>query len=275
MDADDTLRVLSRLIPHLGLDQPLYGFQPRWLDGHSERYSGAEEAALEFLADLRTVQPKGPYLLGGDCAGGIVALVMAQELIRQGEEVRLLVMFDTHRPSPLRALALDLYNGWNRVKHILNVLEQIIRASPRLKLKLIRDLGRRKLKPVQAMTEDDLAVHRLHRLREDYMRTMYRYRVETYPGHISLIVNAKQHALDKTLGWKSVALGSLEVHSTPGDHWTRFLHGEELAKRLLGSIERAQAARAARASSANATEMNGSEVLLNAATVLTALLFAW
>ena len=30
-DADDTVRTLSRLIPHLGLDQPLYGFQPRGL----------------------------------------------------------------------------------------------------------------------------------------------------------------------------------------------------------------------------------------------------
>jgi thioesterase domain-containing protein len=87
MDADDTLRVLSRLIPHLGLDQPVYGFQPRWLDGHSERYSGAEETASELLADLKAVQPKGPYLLGGDCAGGIVAFVMAQKLLQLRDEV--------------------------------------------------------------------------------------------------------------------------------------------------------------------------------------------
>ena len=120
----------ARLIPHLGLDQPVYGFQPRWLDGHSERYSGAEEVALEFLAELRAVQPKGPYLLGGDCAGGIVAIVMAQELLRQGEEVRLLVLFDTlSTASVLSSLALSLYNGWPEVKHILNVIGQIIRAS--------------------------------------------------------------------------------------------------------------------------------------------------
>ena len=134
MDADDTLRVLSRLIPHLGLDQPVYGFQPRWLDGHSERYSGAEEAASEFLAELRAVQPKGPYLLGGDCAGGIVAFAMAQELLRQGEEVRLLVMFDTHRPTALSALGLRLYHAWRRGQHILNVIGQIIRASGRLEV---------------------------------------------------------------------------------------------------------------------------------------------
>ncbi len=274
MDADDTLRVLSRLIPHLGLDQPVYGFQPRWLDGHSESYSGAEEAAFEFLAELRIVQPKGPYLLGGDCAGGIVAFVMAQELIRQGEEVRLLVMFDTHRPSALRALGLDLYNGWRRVKHILNVIEQLIRTSPRLKMQLIRDLGRRKLKPVLAKTGEEQAFHRIYQLREDYMRTMYRHRVKKYPGHISLIVNEKEYKFDKNMGWKGVALGGLEVHSTPGDHWTRYLQGEELAKRLVGCIERAQAASAERETYSNqGTGMKRS--LLGAAMVLSAMLSAW
>jgi thioesterase domain-containing protein/acyl carrier protein len=240
MDADDTLRVLSRLIPHLGLDQPVYGFQPRWLDGHSERYTGAEEVAFEFLADLRTVQPKGPYLLGGDCAGGIVAVVMAQELLRQGEEVRLLVMFDTHRPNDLRALGLDLYNGWRRGTHILNVIGQIIRASGRLKSQLIRDLFRRKLKTVQAKTGDESAFHRVYRLRMDYMRTMYRHRLKKYPGQITLINNEKQHKYDKSMGWKGVASGGLEIHSTPGDHRTRYLHGGELAKRLLGCLKRAQ-----------------------------------
>ncbi len=59
LDADDILRILSNLIPHLGLDQPVFGFQPRWFDGHSERYSSTEEAAAEFLAELRAFQPQG------------------------------------------------------------------------------------------------------------------------------------------------------------------------------------------------------------------------
>jgi amino acid adenylation domain-containing protein len=240
MDADDTLRVLSRLIPHLGLDQPVYGFQPRWLDGRSERYSGVEEVASEFLAELRTVQPKGPYLLGGDCAGGVVALVMAEELLRQGEDVRLLVMFDTHRPTVLRSLALDLYNGWRRVKHIVNVIGQIIGASHPARMQLVRDLGRRKLENVQANTGDEVAFNRVYRLRMDYMRTMYRHRLKKYPGQITLIVNEKQYQLDKSMGWNGVASGGLEIHSTPGDHWSRYLHGEELAKRLLGCLKRAQ-----------------------------------
>ena len=244
MDADDTLRILSRLIPHLGLEQPVYGFQPRWLDGHSERYSDVEEVALELLAELRAVQPKGPYLLGGDCAGGIVAIVMAQELLRQGEEVRLLVMFDTHRPTALRSLALDLYNGWRRAKHIGNILGQIIASSHRSRVQLMRDLGRRKLGTVQPKSADELTFQRVYRLRKDYTRTMYRHRLKKYPGQITLIVNEKQYKFDKSMGWNGVASGGLEIHSTPGDHWTRYLHGEELAKRLLGCLERAQAVNA-------------------------------
>ena len=241
-DADDTLRVLSRLIPHLGLDQPVYGFQPRWLDGHSERYSRAEEAAAEFLADLRAVQPKGPYLLGGDCAGGVVALVMAQELLRLGEEVRLLVMLDTYRPCVLSALGHRLSNALARGQHIINVLGQIFRASGALKLQLIKDLGRRKIRPVQALSGEELGFHRLYRLKMDYIQTMYRYRLKKYPGKITLILNEMQYKVDKNMGWKGVASGGLEVLSTPGGHMTRYLHGEELAKRLLGCLECAQVA---------------------------------
>lgn len=240
MDADDTLRVLWRLIPHLGPDQPVYGFQPRWLDGHSERYSGVEEVALEFLTDLRNVQPQGPYLLAGDCAGGIVAMVMAQELLRQGEEVRFLAMFDTNRPTALRSFALDLYNGWRRGREMLDVIGRIIRANPLLKFQLIRDLGRRKLKAAQAKTGAESPSDRIYRLRMDYMRTMYRHRLTKYPGRLSLIVNEQQHKFDKSMGWKGVASGGLEILSTPGDHWTRYLHGEEMASRLVECLERAQ-----------------------------------
>jgi amino acid adenylation domain-containing protein len=253
MDADDTLRVLSRLIPHLGLDQPVYGFQPRWLDGHSERYSCVEEVASEFLADLRTVQPKGPYQLGGDCAGGIVAIVMAQELLRQGEEVRLLAMFDTHRPSVIGSFVLDFFNRLRRARHIVDVIWQLIRSSHGLRVQRIRDLVRRKLGTSQPKSADELASARIYNLRMDYMRTMYRHRLKKYSGRITLIVNEKWHKIDKSMGWNGFAAGGLEVHNTPGDHWTRYVQGEELAKRLLECLKSAQADNAVSQYSNNGT----------------------
>src|SRR6185295_12090679 len=44
-------------------------------------------------------QPEGPYYLGGSSFGGLVAYEITQELLRQGQTVGLLVMFDTGAPG--------------------------------------------------------------------------------------------------------------------------------------------------------------------------------
>jgi amino acid adenylation domain-containing protein len=242
LDADDILRILSNLIPHLGLDQPVFGFQPRWFDGHSDRYASAEEAASEFLTEVRALQPVGPYLIGGDCTGGIVALAMAQELLRQGEEVRLLVLFDTGRPTNLSYLNLNVHLAMRRAKYIASVLGKIIRGSPRSSIPLLRSLGRRKLTSFLAKRlVDESAADRILRMSIDYIRTLFRFRVKQYPGRITLILNEELYDSDKTNGWNGVAKGGLEIHRTPGGHLTRYeLYSKELANRLLDCLERAQ-----------------------------------
>jgi amino acid adenylation domain-containing protein len=244
LDADDILRILSNLIPHLGLDQPVYGFQPRWFDGHSDRYASVEEAAAEFLAELRALQPNGPYLLGGDCTGGIVALAIAQELLRQGEEVRLLVLFDTTRPTALNALNLKFQLAVQRGKYVASLLGQLISGSLRSKILLLRDLCRRKFRrilPLQPTNET--AADRIIRMSIDYIKTIYRYRAKNYPGRLTLIVNEELYASNKSMGWENFAQGGLEIHRTPGGHLTRYeLYSKELANRLLECLERAQVA---------------------------------
>src|SRR5207302_2901331 len=49
----------------------------------------------EYAAAVRAVQPKGPYLLGGYCSGGIVAHALGRRLVEAGEEVGRLVLLDT------------------------------------------------------------------------------------------------------------------------------------------------------------------------------------
>jgi amino acid adenylation domain-containing protein len=274
LDADDILRILSNLIPHLGLDQPVFGFQPRWFDGHSARYSSAEEAAAEFLAELRAFQPKGPYLLGGDCTGGIVAVAMAQELLRQGEEVRLLVLFDTGRPTLLSSFKLHFNLALLRGKHIAQVLSQIIRGSLRSNLPLLRDLGRRKLRSARGKTATyESAAERIVRLSIDYIRTIYRYRVKKYHGRITLIVNEELYESNKSMGWDGVATGGLEIRRTPGGHLTRYeLYSKELANNLLDCLERAQSGGTEREPSPDhSTVMKKSGSLLCAATILSAI----
>jgi thioesterase domain-containing protein len=55
--------------------------------------------AVDYLNEIQTVQPIGPYILGGWCMGGYIALEMAHLLKAAGEEVALLALIDTPHPS--------------------------------------------------------------------------------------------------------------------------------------------------------------------------------
>lgn len=91
------LRHLAHLI---GQDRPFYGLQARGLYGDQPPHDTLPEAAAEQIAELRQVQPHGPYMLGGFSGGGLTAYEMARQLEMAGETVSLLVMLDT--PLPLR-----------------------------------------------------------------------------------------------------------------------------------------------------------------------------
>jgi thioesterase domain-containing protein len=84
------------LAHYLGPDQPVYGLQAQGLDGKQPLLEHVEEMAALYIHSIQTLQPAGPYLLGGYCMGGTVALEMAQQLQRQGEEVAFLALFETY-----------------------------------------------------------------------------------------------------------------------------------------------------------------------------------
>ena len=90
------LRHLAQLV---GSDRPFYGLQARGLYGDHKPHEIFEEMAADYIEELRTVQPHGPYLLGGFSGGGITAYEMARQLTAAGEEVPLIVMLDTPLPK--------------------------------------------------------------------------------------------------------------------------------------------------------------------------------
>ncbi len=83
--------LLSR---YLDDDQPFYALHHQGADGKRVRYTAVEEIAAHYLKEVRTVQPEGPYLLGGYSFGAMVALEMAQKLYGEGEEVFLLFLLN-------------------------------------------------------------------------------------------------------------------------------------------------------------------------------------
>ena len=91
------LRHLAQL---LGGDRPFYGLQARGLYGDTAPHTTIPEAAADYIAELRQVQPRGPYQLGGFSGGGLTAWEMARQLVAAGETVSVLVLLDT--PLPMR-----------------------------------------------------------------------------------------------------------------------------------------------------------------------------
>jgi acyl transferase domain-containing protein/thioesterase domain-containing protein len=91
------LRHLANLV---GADRPFYGLQARGLYGVDEPHETLSEAAADYIAEMRQVQPHGPYFVGGFSGGGLTAYEIAHQLEVAGEDIGLVVMLDT--PLPLR-----------------------------------------------------------------------------------------------------------------------------------------------------------------------------
>jgi aspartate racemase len=84
------------LARHLGPDQPFYGLQSRGLDGKHPCDATVEQMAANYIEEMRSLQPQGPYRIGGYSFGGAVAYEMARQLAEQDQEVALLALLDAY-----------------------------------------------------------------------------------------------------------------------------------------------------------------------------------
>ncbi|QAT47165.1 nonribosomal peptide synthetase DhbF [Bacillus subtilis] len=84
------------LMTNIGTDYPIFGLQARGIGQREELPKTLDDMAADYIKQIRTVQPKGPYHLLGWSLGGNVVQAMATQLQNQGEEVSLLVMLDAY-----------------------------------------------------------------------------------------------------------------------------------------------------------------------------------
>ncbi len=104
----------ASLARHLGRDQSVYKVQGSGAPVLDRPFTKQELQTLaqEYIAALRSVQPNGPYCLGGMCEGAFIAQEMILELESQGEQVGCFAIFDTWvlENSQIRTLwAIDYY----------------------------------------------------------------------------------------------------------------------------------------------------------------------
>ncbi len=234
------------LISHLGLDQPVYGLIAEDGQGRPVYLNRIEELAAHYIEEIKTLQPKGPYLLGGLSFGGVIAFEVAQQLILQGEQVALLALFDSYLPGAQKVLPIPIYK---RLSHHLN---QFLQIGPSYFLEMFKrrmSISYGKI----ALKNDFFRIKNLEYLirREAYNQGVKKYSInyvpQVYPDRVTLfkatdkdVTSIVEVEVEPGLGWTKLAAGGLEIHEIPGDH-----HGilkepnvQLLAEKLRLSIDK-------------------------------------
>jgi thioesterase domain-containing protein/aryl carrier-like protein len=184
----------------------------------SEPAASFADLSVEALAracatEIRRTQPVGPYRLAGFSFGGRVALETAQQLRAAGDEVGLLVIFDTFMPGAFRRRPLRWIG-----EHIAGVLGQ----GPRYLIATARRRhGREIAMPAADRSGDGATFVR----REAALRRQLgaRYRPQPYGGQVVLFRATanevpRRFRANPRLGWERIAPDTLQVHEVPGQH---------------------------------------------------------
>ncbi|WP_373564308.1 amino acid adenylation domain-containing protein [Myxococcus sp. CA039A] len=242
-----TVLAYAELAHLLGPDQPFYGLQAPGLDGEAPTLDSVESLAAHYLRAVRTVQPRGPYLLGGWSLGGTLAFELAQQLQEQGEQVDLLVLIDTYARAhpggavdrewlePTRLGALFFRDLLRAAGADLPCSEAALsQLAPEEALHLLEEAGRK----AAALPESGLSA--LREVFESNLRAAWRYVPRPYTGTLLSIESGESPRAHE---WELLARGGVEVHTLPGDHYAllRLPGVQQLATILRDALARAQA----------------------------------
>jgi thioesterase domain-containing protein/acyl carrier protein len=215
----------------LGPDQPFYAFRSLLLTWEDIRETSIEELASTYIKEMRSFFPQGPYLIGGGSFGGIVAFEMAQQLYAQGAEPALLVLFDTSAPGSVQRVGTTekLRGFWQRLRDqgVPYLVRKVALKGDDWRQRLVKR-SRDVASYCHRLAGSDLPVRlRYHQVQEAHSRTMARYKIQRYPGKITLMRAVERGYLgmellgtreDPILGWGALAGGGLEIHDVPGEH---------------------------------------------------------
>lgn len=105
-DVYGELQSYKDMANRLGGHRPVYGFRHIGLDNECDPVRQVSRAAQLYTADLRRVEPRGPYYLFGYGFGGAVAFEVARELDSQGQSVGLVIMAESATASYPQAAPL-------------------------------------------------------------------------------------------------------------------------------------------------------------------------
>ena len=214
----------------LGVAQPFYALQARGLLDAHEPHTRIEDMAADYICEIRTVQESGPYLLGGWSMGGLVAFEMACQLLRQGQQVALVALFDSITPYTARFKqeneeAMQVANfafqlGLPAVE-LANISEQLLSLDEESQLKHLFKLAQRS--GIFPTGFDLTQLRDLFKVYRSNNEAVLAYRPRSCAAPLVLFraeETMDDELMDTTYGWSQLAEGSLEIEVVSGNHFT-------------------------------------------------------
>ena len=211
------------LARHLGSDQPVYGLQAQGLTGNDLPHTRVEDMAAAYIKEIRSVQPDGPYFLGGYSLGGVVAFEMAQQLMAQHGEQALVVMFDTFctvqsssasKSRSAKELTLLCQTASAALWKVFQMSAAQRRDYISLKAEVVKEGIRRRVRHLRLPPA-------LRKVRTACEQAAKDYTLRVYPGRVILFRSSQRPLTqfrDPHAGWSTYAGERLEIHEIDGNH---------------------------------------------------------
>jgi thioesterase domain-containing protein len=227
----------------LDIHRPIYGLQPRGIDGKQPPIDRIEDMASYFIQSIQTIQPQGPYFIIGYSFGGIVAFEIARQLTERGEKVAFLGLVDIR--CPVIAELATPFREWIDIQldrlRKLTIREQFNYIYEKLfkpKSQAYRD------EVVATLSDLDLFTPELIEVLDCNVQAAKEYQPQVFTGRATLFWSEYQDWYIKkhpTLGWGDLVTDGLEIQRIPGNHTTLMQepHVRVLAEKLELSIAEA------------------------------------
>ncbi|EHR62327.1 non-ribosomal peptide synthetase [Saccharomonospora cyanea] len=196
------------------------------------------DMARHYVDALRAHRPEGPYLLGGWCVGGLVALEMATLLAADGDTVARLLLVDTHLPEGRPRGFTDVELTYGFVEELAAIAgaavplsaAEVATLSPDELAEALRTAGLLPAGTGAAALLQRIAVYRANvRAVTDYLR------VPPVPRRLPHPVTVLRAAESPSLlpAWRARIAGDVDERTVPGDHYSMLRDpalGEEIRR---------------------------------------------
>jgi amino acid adenylation domain-containing protein len=232
----------QEFIAHLDIDQPAYGLQAYGVVEGQEPHVNVAKMARFYVSAMREVQPHGPYYLGGESFGGLVAYEMACQISQAGEQVAFLFLGDVW------SVNVPQFRRWRYALACLSYPRTLSWTEwGALLARKIWKRGRATLPPKRYTYAD--ALHRRNSIA--HKQAAREYHPGPFPGRITLFRAREQNHRTRRLQhyfggasmcWEALAERGVDVHWMPDVHH-EMMHGANargFARILQECLDRAR-----------------------------------